>query len=180
MRLGKDYSLLNDEDDSGCINGPYLILHCASALAWRGSSRNVSSIIFCLVFLLSFVQCSYLFPPSLCWLYLWNAIKWNLSLVIKQKCCINSLSSLLLDSHGQRDTAQILLMRGAKYLPDKNGITPLDLCVQVLISILFFPCEILSVTTMSIDQCYIFSFMLKKDGSPLAKQNCKIYLFFCN
>uniref|UniRef100_A0A3B4E219 E3 ubiquitin-protein ligase HACE1 n=1 Tax=Pygocentrus nattereri TaxID=42514 RepID=A0A3B4E219_PYGNA len=33
-------------------------------------------------------------------------------------------------SHGQRDTAQILLLRGAKYLPDKNGITPLDLCVQ--------------------------------------------------
>uniref|UniRef100_A0A6Q2X443 E3 ubiquitin-protein ligase HACE1 n=1 Tax=Esox lucius TaxID=8010 RepID=A0A6Q2X443_ESOLU len=33
-------------------------------------------------------------------------------------------------SHGQRDTAQILLSRGAKYLPDKNGITPLDLCVQ--------------------------------------------------
>lgn len=34
-------------------------------------------------------------------------------------------------SHGQRDTAQILLSRGAKYLPDKNGITPLELCVQV-------------------------------------------------
>uniref|UniRef100_A0A8C7YSS9 E3 ubiquitin-protein ligase HACE1 n=1 Tax=Oryzias sinensis TaxID=183150 RepID=A0A8C7YSS9_9TELE len=34
-------------------------------------------------------------------------------------------------SHGQRDTAQILLSRGAKYLPDKNGVTPLDLCVQV-------------------------------------------------
>ncbi|XP_075563294.1 E3 ubiquitin-protein ligase HACE1 isoform X6 [Pelecanus crispus] len=34
------------------------------------------------------------------------------------------------NGHGQRDTAQILLMRGAKYLPDKNGITPLDLCVQ--------------------------------------------------
>ncbi|XP_030637843.1 E3 ubiquitin-protein ligase HACE1 isoform X2 [Chanos chanos] len=33
-------------------------------------------------------------------------------------------------SHGQRDTAQILLQRGAKYLPDKNGVTPLDLCVQ--------------------------------------------------
>uniref|UniRef100_A0A8C2WU43 E3 ubiquitin-protein ligase HACE1 n=1 Tax=Cyclopterus lumpus TaxID=8103 RepID=A0A8C2WU43_CYCLU len=33
-------------------------------------------------------------------------------------------------SHGQRDTAQILLSRGAKYTPDKNGITPLDLCVQ--------------------------------------------------
>uniref|UniRef100_A0A8C7YR75 E3 ubiquitin-protein ligase HACE1 n=1 Tax=Oryzias sinensis TaxID=183150 RepID=A0A8C7YR75_9TELE len=33
-------------------------------------------------------------------------------------------------SHGQRDTAQILLSRGAKYLPDKNGVTPLDLCVQ--------------------------------------------------
>ncbi|XP_051721934.1 E3 ubiquitin-protein ligase HACE1 isoform X2 [Ctenopharyngodon idella] len=32
--------------------------------------------------------------------------------------------------HGQRDTAQILLFRGAKYLPDKNGVTPLDLCVQ--------------------------------------------------
>lgn len=42
-----------------------------------------------------------------------------------------TLSSLL-HSHGQRDTAQILLMRGAKYLPDKNGVTPLDLCVQVL------------------------------------------------
>lgn len=37
----------------------------------------------------------------------------------------------ILYSHGQRDTAQILLMRGAKYLPDKNGVTPLDLCVQV-------------------------------------------------
>ncbi|XP_059683752.1 E3 ubiquitin-protein ligase HACE1 isoform X3 [Gavia stellata] len=34
------------------------------------------------------------------------------------------------NGHGQRDTAQILLMRGAKYLPDKNGVTPLDLCVQ--------------------------------------------------
>uniref|UniRef100_A0A3B4UA74 E3 ubiquitin-protein ligase HACE1 n=1 Tax=Seriola dumerili TaxID=41447 RepID=A0A3B4UA74_SERDU len=34
-------------------------------------------------------------------------------------------------SHGQRDTAQILLSRGAKYLADKNGITPLDLCVQL-------------------------------------------------
>ncbi|XP_064199026.1 E3 ubiquitin-protein ligase HACE1 isoform X3 [Anguilla rostrata] len=33
-------------------------------------------------------------------------------------------------SHGQRDTAQILLSRGAKYLADKNGVTPLDLCVQ--------------------------------------------------
>ncbi|XP_042596288.1 E3 ubiquitin-protein ligase HACE1 isoform X2 [Cyprinus carpio] len=32
--------------------------------------------------------------------------------------------------HGQRDTAQILLLRGAKYLPDKNGVSPLDLCVQ--------------------------------------------------
>lgn len=36
-------------------------------------------------------------------------------------------------SHGQRDTAQILLSRGAKYVADKNGITPLDLCVQVSI-----------------------------------------------
>uniref|UniRef100_A0A3B4BJ05 E3 ubiquitin-protein ligase HACE1 n=1 Tax=Periophthalmus magnuspinnatus TaxID=409849 RepID=A0A3B4BJ05_9GOBI len=34
-------------------------------------------------------------------------------------------------SHGQRDTAQILLSRGAKYLADKNGVTPLDLCVQL-------------------------------------------------
>lgn len=34
-------------------------------------------------------------------------------------------------SHGQRDTAQILLSRGAKYLADKNGVTPMDLCVQV-------------------------------------------------
>uniref|UniRef100_A0A3Q0R8S1 E3 ubiquitin-protein ligase HACE1 n=1 Tax=Amphilophus citrinellus TaxID=61819 RepID=A0A3Q0R8S1_AMPCI len=33
-------------------------------------------------------------------------------------------------SHGQRDTAQILLSRGAKYIADKNGITPLDVCVQ--------------------------------------------------
>ncbi|KAF3840269.1 hypothetical protein F7725_018986 [Dissostichus mawsoni] len=33
-------------------------------------------------------------------------------------------------SHGQRDTAQILLSRGAKYLADKNGVTPMDLCVQ--------------------------------------------------
>ncbi|XP_072106468.1 E3 ubiquitin-protein ligase HACE1 isoform X4 [Mobula birostris] len=33
-------------------------------------------------------------------------------------------------SHGQRDTAQILISRGAKYLPDNNGVTPLDLCVQ--------------------------------------------------
>ncbi|KAM4771819.1 E3 ubiquitin-protein ligase HACE1 isoform 3-T3 [Rhinophrynus dorsalis] len=33
-------------------------------------------------------------------------------------------------SHGQRDTAQILLLRGAKFLPDKNGVTPLDLSVQ--------------------------------------------------
>lgn len=40
-------------------------------------------------------------------------------------------SSDLSRSHGQRDTAQILLSRGAKYLPDKNGVTPLDLCVQV-------------------------------------------------
>ncbi|XP_029359396.1 E3 ubiquitin-protein ligase HACE1 isoform X4 [Echeneis naucrates] len=34
------------------------------------------------------------------------------------------------NGHGQRDTAQILLSRGAKYLADENGITPLDLCVQ--------------------------------------------------
>uniref|UniRef100_A0A8C5C1H0 E3 ubiquitin-protein ligase HACE1 n=1 Tax=Gadus morhua TaxID=8049 RepID=A0A8C5C1H0_GADMO len=34
-------------------------------------------------------------------------------------------------SHGQRDTAQILLSRAAKYLPDRNGVTPLDLCVQL-------------------------------------------------
>ncbi|KAM9315945.1 E3 ubiquitin-protein ligase HACE1 isoform 3-T3 [Gastrophryne carolinensis] len=34
------------------------------------------------------------------------------------------------NGHGQRDTAQILLLRGAKYLQDKNGVTPLDLCVQ--------------------------------------------------
>lgn len=54
----------------------------------------------------------------------------GLSLTVEHKCCVNS--SLLLNSHGQRDTAQILLMRGAKYLPDKNGVTPLDLCVQVL------------------------------------------------
>ncbi|XP_070568387.1 E3 ubiquitin-protein ligase HACE1-like [Ptychodera flava] len=33
-------------------------------------------------------------------------------------------------SHGQRDTAQILLSRSAKYLPDNNGHTPLDICVQ--------------------------------------------------
>ncbi|XP_063055096.1 E3 ubiquitin-protein ligase HACE1 [Engraulis encrasicolus] len=33
-------------------------------------------------------------------------------------------------SHGQRDTAQILLSRGAKYVADRNGVTPLDLCVQ--------------------------------------------------
>uniref|UniRef100_A0AAX7UU74 E3 ubiquitin-protein ligase HACE1 n=1 Tax=Astatotilapia calliptera TaxID=8154 RepID=A0AAX7UU74_ASTCA len=33
-------------------------------------------------------------------------------------------------SHGQRDTAQILLSRGAKYIADNNGITPLDVCVQ--------------------------------------------------
>lgn len=41
---------------------------------------------------------------------------------------------MLFCSHGQRDTAQILLSRGAKYLADKNGITPLDLCVQVRFS----------------------------------------------
>ncbi|XP_017654542.1 E3 ubiquitin-protein ligase HACE1 isoform X1 [Nannospalax galili] len=34
------------------------------------------------------------------------------------------------NGHGQRDTAQILLLRGAKYLPDKNGVTPLDIYVQ--------------------------------------------------
>ncbi|KAM4771820.1 E3 ubiquitin-protein ligase HACE1 isoform 4-T4 [Rhinophrynus dorsalis] len=34
------------------------------------------------------------------------------------------------NGHGQRDTAQILLLRGAKFLPDKNGVTPLDLSVQ--------------------------------------------------
>lgn len=44
---------------------------------------------------------------------------------------------LLLYSHGQRDTAQILLLRGAKYLSDKNGVTPLDLCVQVCCSYIF-------------------------------------------
>uniref|UniRef100_A0A3P9PX42 E3 ubiquitin-protein ligase HACE1 n=1 Tax=Poecilia reticulata TaxID=8081 RepID=A0A3P9PX42_POERE len=42
------------------------------------------------------------------------------------KACV-----VLFLSHGQRDTAQILLSRGAKYLADKNGITPLDLCVQL-------------------------------------------------
>uniref|UniRef100_A0A3Q2VEM2 E3 ubiquitin-protein ligase HACE1 n=1 Tax=Haplochromis burtoni TaxID=8153 RepID=A0A3Q2VEM2_HAPBU len=34
-------------------------------------------------------------------------------------------------SHGQRDTAQILLSRGAKYIADNNGVTPLDVCVQL-------------------------------------------------
>ncbi|XP_078734245.1 uncharacterized protein LOC144948551 [Lampetra fluviatilis] len=33
-------------------------------------------------------------------------------------------------SHGQRDTAQILLTRGARFLADRNGVTPIDLCVQ--------------------------------------------------
>jgi len=59
-----------------------------------------------------------------------------------------------LNSHGQRDTAQILLMRGAKYLPDKNGITPLDLCVQVLSLATLFFCESLSLTTVSPDLFY--------------------------
>ncbi len=46
-------------------------------------------------------------------------------------------------SHGQRDTAQILLSRGAKYLADKNGVTPLDLCVQASYSPLsVFSCTV--------------------------------------
>lgn len=54
-------------------------------------------------------------------------------------------------SHGQRDTAQILLSRGAKYVADKNGVTPLDLCVQVrsyfcIYMLLFILCWGLEVT----------------------------------
>lgn len=58
----------------------------------------------------------------------------TLTFILKQLC-----------SHGQRDTAQILLSRGAKYLPDNNGITPLDLCVQVSIAtypVPHFPCSV--------------------------------------
>lgn len=61
-----------------------------------------------------------------------DTVKSDLSVIMQHLCSTKYLSSLLLYSHGQRDTAQILLMRGAKYLPDKNGVTPLDLCVQVL------------------------------------------------
>lgn len=34
-------------------------------------------------------------------------------------------------SHGQRDTAEILLTKGAAFLTDNNGMTPLDRCVEV-------------------------------------------------
>uniref|UniRef100_A0A4W5NML8 E3 ubiquitin-protein ligase HACE1 n=1 Tax=Hucho hucho TaxID=62062 RepID=A0A4W5NML8_9TELE len=49
---------------------------------------------------------------------------------INQDLYGNTNISIKCSVHGQRDTAQILLSRGAKYLPDKNGVTPLDLCVQ--------------------------------------------------
>lgn len=38
---------------------------------------------------------------------------------------------ILVFSHGQRDTAAILLQRGAKFMSDKNGKTPLDVSVEV-------------------------------------------------
>lgn len=50
-----------------------------------------------------------------------------------ESSCIET-QPVLFFSHGQRDTAQILLSRGAKYIADNNGITPLDVCVQVSIS----------------------------------------------
>ena len=38
---------------------------------------------------------------------------------------------ILCFSNGQHETAYILLSRGAKFLSDSNGNTPMDLCVQV-------------------------------------------------
>lgn len=38
-------------------------------------------------------------------------------------------------SHGQTDTAQILLQRSAKFLTDDRGESPLSLCVQVEICV---------------------------------------------
>lgn len=52
-----------------------------------------------------------------------------------ESSCIET-HPVLFFSHGQRDTAQILLSRGAKYIADNNGVTPLDVCVQVSISFL--------------------------------------------
>ncbi|XP_023239346.1 E3 ubiquitin-protein ligase HACE1-like [Centruroides sculpturatus] len=43
---------------------------------------------------------------------------------------VNSMFiSVIIFRHGQRDTAQILLSRGAKFTADYSGKTPLDLCV---------------------------------------------------
>lgn len=39
--------------------------------------------------------------------------------------------SLIPDSHGQHDSLDILLRRGAKFAVDNFGKTPLDLCLEV-------------------------------------------------
>lgn len=39
--------------------------------------------------------------------------------------------SLIPDSHGQHDSGDILLRRGAKFAGDNFGKTPLDLCLEV-------------------------------------------------
>lgn len=39
--------------------------------------------------------------------------------------------SLTPDSHGQHDSGDILLRRGAKFAGDNFGKTPLDLCLEV-------------------------------------------------
>ncbi|XP_056674604.1 E3 ubiquitin-protein ligase HACE1 isoform X7 [Monodelphis domestica] len=56
-------------------------------------------------------------------------VTWMLKMQWDRQHCM-LLAKMVIRHHGQRDTAQILLLRGAKYLPDKNGVTPLDLCVQ--------------------------------------------------
>lgn len=79
-----------------------------------------------------------------------------------ESSCIETHPALFF-SHGQRDTAQILLSRGAKYIADNNGITPLDVCVQVSVSFLsiFFSLPILS----SFGLCYsALSFFCRPQG----------------
>lgn len=80
-----------------------------------------------------------------------------------ESSCIETHPALFF-SHGQRDTAQILLSRGAKYIADNNGITPLDVCVQVSVSFLsifflFLFCRRLVCVTL----LWVFSAALRED-----------------
>lgn len=76
---------------------------------------------------------------------------------------------VLFRSHGQRDTAQILLSRGAKYLADKNGITPLDLCVQVTYSPLK---SFHAQYTFHVYSCIVFCYLVSVCGLVLITSVC--------